>query len=114
MLLAVVTISLTGCGRMGLPSAGPPDVELVEVVQRDVPITKDWVATLDGLVLRFVPRAGLLIRQNYTNGGFVRKGEQLFEVDPRLFQAHWTQLREIFSRPPWICNRPKRHWGRQS
>jgi hypothetical protein len=42
-VLIVGTILLTGCGKMGLPPAGPPDVEVVEVVQRDVPITRDWV-----------------------------------------------------------------------
>ena len=49
-LLTVGTMLSTGCGKMGLPPAGPPDVEVVEVVQKDVPITKEWVATLDGLV----------------------------------------------------------------
>jgi multidrug efflux pump subunit AcrA (membrane-fusion protein) len=89
MFLAVVTMLLTGCGTMGLPPAGPPEVEVVEVVQKDVPITKDWVATLDGFVNAQIRAqvAGLLIKQNYTNGAFVRKGQPLFEIDPRPFQA---------------------------
>jgi RND family efflux transporter MFP subunit len=89
MLLAVVTMLLTGCGTMGLPPAGPPDVEVVEVAQKDVPITKEWVATLDGFVNAQIRAqvAGLLIKQNYINGGFVKKGQPLFEIDPRPFQA---------------------------
>ncbi len=89
MLLAVVTMFWTGCGTMGLPPAGPPGVEVVEVAQKDVPISKEWVATLDGFVNAQIRAqvAGPLIKQNYTNGGYVRKGEPLFEIDPRPFQA---------------------------
>jgi membrane fusion protein, multidrug efflux system len=78
-----------GCGSMALPPAGPPDVEVVQVVQKDVPITKDWVATLDGLVNANIRAqvAGLLVKQNYTNGAFVPKGTPLFSIDPRPFQA---------------------------
>ena len=92
-LLAIGTMHSTGCGKMGLPPAGPPDVEVVEVVQRDVPITKDWVATLDGLVNAQIRAqvSGLLLKQNYTNGAFVRTGVPLFQIDPRPFQAALDQ-----------------------
>jgi membrane fusion protein, multidrug efflux system len=78
-----------GCGSMALPPAGPPDVQVVQVVQKDVPITQNWVATLDGLVNANIRAqvAGLLIKQNYTNGAFVAKGAPLFLIDPRPFQA---------------------------
>ena len=81
--LLVGAMLSTGCGKMGLPPAGPPDVEVVEVVQQDVPITKDWVATLDGLVNAQIRAqvAGLLLKQSYPNGAFVRKGAPLFEID---------------------------------
>src|SRR5271170_3564796 len=83
----------TGCGKMGLPPAGPPDVEVVEVVQKDVPITKEWVATLDGLVNAQIRAqvTGLLLKQNYTNGAYVRSGAPLFQIDPRPFQATLDQ-----------------------
>ena len=50
------------------------------MVQQDVPITKEWVATLTGLVNADIRAQvnGYLIRQNYPNGAFVRKGAQLF------------------------------------
>jgi len=87
--LTAGTILSTGCGKMGLPPAGPPDVEVVEVVQKDVPITKDWVATLNGLVNAQIRAqvTGLLLKQNYINGAYVRSGVPLFQIDPRPFQA---------------------------
>jgi RND family efflux transporter MFP subunit len=94
-VLIVGTMMSSGCGKMGLPPAGPPDVEVVEVVQQDVPITKNWVATLDGLVNAQVRAqvSGVLLRQNYTNGAFVKKGAPLFEIDPRPFQASLDQAK---------------------
>jgi membrane fusion protein (multidrug efflux system) len=94
-LLAVGMMLSVGCGKMGLPPAGPPDVEVVEVAQKDVPITKDWVATLDGLVNAQIRAqvAGLLLKQSYANGGLVRTGAPLFEIDPRPFQAALDQAK---------------------
>jgi membrane fusion protein (multidrug efflux system) len=93
--LSAGTILSAGCGKMGLPPAGPPDVEVVEVVQKDVPITKDWVATLDGLVNAQIRAqvTGLLLKQNYTNGAYVRSGAPLFQIDPRPFQATLDQAK---------------------
>ena len=80
---------------MGLPPAGPPDVEVVEVLQQDVPITRNWVATLDGLVNAQVRAqvSGVLIGQNYANGAYVKKGTPLFQIDPRPFQASLDQAK---------------------
>ena len=74
---------------MALPPAGPPDVQVVPVVEKDVPITKDWVATLDGKVNANIRAqvAGLLTKQSYVNGAYVPKGTPLFLIDPRPFQA---------------------------
>jgi membrane fusion protein (multidrug efflux system) len=95
IFLTVGTVLSTGCGKMGLPPAGPPEVEVVTVVQKDVPITRDWVATLDGLVNAQVRAqvAGLLLKQNYANGAYVRKGAPLFQIDPRPFQAALDQAK---------------------
>jgi RND family efflux transporter MFP subunit len=95
VVLIVATMLLTGCGKMGLPPAGPPDVEVVEVVQKDVPITKEWVATLDGLVNAQIRAqvTGLLLKQNYINGGYVKSGVPLFQIDPRPFQATLDQAK---------------------
>jgi len=93
-LLALAAAVPAGCGKMGLPPAGPPDVEVVEVVQRDVPITKEWVATLNGLVNAQIRAqvTGLLLKQDYTNGAVVKQGTPLFQIDPRPFKAALDQV----------------------
>lgn len=67
----------------------PPEVEVMTVVQKDVPIYGEWVATLDGLVNATIQAQvqGYLIKQNYMEGDYVTKGSLLFEIDPRPFQA---------------------------
>jgi membrane fusion protein (multidrug efflux system) len=70
-------------------------VEVATVVQRDTPIYSEWVAILDGFVnAQIQPRvAGYIIRQNYKEGSVVRKGEVLFEIDPRPFKAALDQAK---------------------
>jgi len=67
----------------------PPAVEVAKVEQRDVPVYGEWIGTLAGLVNAEVKAqvTGYLIRQDYKEGSFVRKGQLLFEIDPRPFQA---------------------------
>src|SRR5262249_27734463 len=82
-----------GCGTKQQAASAPPAVEFIQVVQKDVPVTKEWVATLDGFVNAQIRAQvkGLLIKQDYTDGSFVRKGSALFEIDPRPFQATLDQ-----------------------
>ena len=89
LVLWAATDWLAGCETKQQAATGPPAVEVVQVVQKDVPITKEWVATLDGFVNAQIRAQvkGLLIKQNYTNGAYVQKGSSLFEIDPRPFQA---------------------------
>jgi len=89
---------LQGCSGESANVAGPPpppEVLVANVTQKDVPIYGDWVATLDGYVnANIQPQvSGYLIRQNYREGASVRKGEVLFEIDPRPFQAALDQAR---------------------
>jgi len=88
--LAIVGIFASGCNRGRAASALPtPEVEVATVVQRDVPVFSEWVATLDGYVnAQIRPQvSGYIIKQNYTEGSLVRKGQVLFEIDPRPFVA---------------------------
>ena len=64
-------------------------VEVTEVVRKDVPIFSEWVGSVDGLVNATIRAqvTGYLMKQNYTEGEVVRKGQVLFEIDPRTFQA---------------------------
>jgi RND family efflux transporter MFP subunit len=79
-----------GCGSpKAAPAIPSPEVEVASVVQKDVPIFSEWVATLDGYInAQIQPQvAGYVIRQTYKEGSFVRKGQILFQIDPRPFQA---------------------------
>lgn len=72
-----------------------PEVEVVQVEQQDVPIIHEWIGTFDGLVNADVRAqvTGYLLRQGYEEGAFVKKGQLLFQIDPRPFQALLDQAR---------------------
>lgn len=87
-------LSLAGCGQN--PQAAPPpppEVQVVPVEQKDVPIFGEWVATLDGYVNADIrPQVtGYLLKQTYREGTVVKKNAVLFEIDPRPFQAALEQ-----------------------
>ena len=71
------------------PKTSVPAVEVVQVEQKDVPIYAESIGTLDGLVNADVRAqvTGYLVEQGYKEGSFVRKGQLLFQIDPRPFQA---------------------------
>lgn len=71
------------------PPPPPPSVEVAEVVQRDVPIHQEWVGILDGMVNAQILAqvTGYLIKQHYQEGQLVKKGQLLYEIDPKVFQA---------------------------
>ena len=75
------------------PGAAPV-VEVVQVEQKDVPIFGEWIGTLDGYTNADVRAqvTGYLLRQGYQEGAFVKKGQLLFEVDPRPFRAALDQV----------------------
>jgi membrane fusion protein (multidrug efflux system) len=70
-----------------------PDVEVVQVEQKDVPIYGEWIGTLDGFTNADVRAqvTGYIMRQGYQEGAFVKKGQLLFEIDPRPFHAALDQ-----------------------
>jgi membrane fusion protein (multidrug efflux system) len=84
-----------GCGKSAPPKPPPPDVQVIQVEQKDVPVWSEWIGTLDGLVnAQIKPQVtGYLLRQTYTDGDFVKKGQLLFEIDPRTFQAALDQAK---------------------
>jgi membrane fusion protein (multidrug efflux system) len=77
----------------GAQPGASPDVEVVQVEQKDVPIFGEWIGTLDGFTNADVRAqvTGYLLRQGYREGAFVKKGQLLFEIDPRPFQAELDQ-----------------------
>ena len=80
-------------GKETPPPARPPEVEVAQVEQKDVPIYSEWIGTADGLINADIKAqvTGYLLRQDYKEGSFVQKGQLLFEIDPRPFQAALDQ-----------------------
>src|SRR5947208_14406349 len=95
VIATVILLGSVGCGKSDQPQARPPEVEVVQVEQKDVPIWNEWVGTLEGLVnAQIKPQVlSYLLRQTYKEGSFVRKGELLFEIDPRTFQVALDQTK---------------------
>jgi len=96
-LVTLLTLPLFFFACKGSPPPQPtaPEVAVARVVQRDVPIVHEWVGTLDGMVNAQIKAqvTGYLLRRNYSEGAVVRKGQLLFEIDPRTFQAVLDQAR---------------------
>ena len=98
LLAAASLLSAVGCSNSNVKAAAPPPppvVEVAPVIQRDVPVQGQWVGTLDGYVnAQISPQvSGYLIRQDYQEGALVKKGQVLFEIDPRPFQAVLDQAK---------------------
>jgi len=90
-LAGTALVGTVGCASNTNASSTPPpqDVEVAVVRQKDIPIEREWIGTLDGMVNAAVKAqvVGNLLTQNYVEGSFVRKGQLLFEIDPRPLQA---------------------------
>lgn len=88
---------LPGCRNTNAspPAAAPADVSVVTVEPERVALTSDWIATLDGYVnAQIRPQvSGYLVKRDYEEGAVVRKGDVLFEIDPRPFDAAVAQAR---------------------
>ena len=96
LILVFVLTLTTGCGKKeAVVAAAPPEVEVAAVVQQDVPIYTECISTLDGYInAQIQPQVtGYLTKQNYREGTFVQKGEVLFEIDPRPFEASLQQAK---------------------
>lgn len=88
--------TLVSCGKEKVTAAAPvPEVEVTPVLQQDVPVYTECISTLDGYVnAQIQPQvSGYLLRQNYSEGTVVNKGDTLFEIDPRPFQAALEQVK---------------------
>jgi RND family efflux transporter MFP subunit len=86
---------LAACRSRQAPVPPPVEVEVASVTQRNVPLFGEWVATLDGYVnAQIQPQVtGYVVSQNYKEGSFVRKGQLLFQIDMRPFQAVLDQAK---------------------
>jgi membrane fusion protein (multidrug efflux system) len=96
LFVALFLVSVGGCGKKEVHAqAPPPEVRVIEVLSQDVPVFQEWVTQLNGPVnADITPKVlGYLLKQDYTNGSPVRKGQLLFEIDPRPFVAALDQAK---------------------
>src|SRR3954462_8630097 len=96
VLLMVPFLMFGGCEKKEAEAPpAPPSVKIVDVVQQDVPIYSEWVAQLNGDTnAQIMPKVqGYVLTQNYKEGFFVDKGQLLFEIDPRPFEADMDQAK---------------------
>jgi membrane fusion protein (multidrug efflux system) len=106
LLGALVCLS---CAKKQAPVPAPPAVEVATVIQKDVPITKEWIGSLDGFVNADIrPQVtGYVLRQVYQEGTFVRRSEVLFEIDPRQFQAALDQAKGFLGQNEAVLGKAK-------
>lgn len=101
LLVTLFALFLSGCEEAKeQPAPSPPTVEVAEVAQQDVPIRKEWVGTLDGMVNAQILAqvTGYLIKQNYREGEWIKQGQLLYEIDPRPFQAALNEAKANLAR----------------
>jgi membrane fusion protein (multidrug efflux system) len=98
-LSVVAAGCLSGCKPKAPPAPPPPLVETAPVTQADVPIYHEWIGSLDGLVNAQIRAqvVGYLVKQDYREGDPIKKGDMLFEIDPRPFQAALDQAKGILA-----------------
>jgi RND family efflux transporter MFP subunit len=93
--MCLTALALVNCKGETASAPPPPlvQVEVADVIQKDVPIQKEWVGTTDGSnnALIRAQVSGYLLHRPYTEGSFVKKGDLLFELDPSKFQMALDQ-----------------------
>src|SRR4030095_10978751 len=89
LTLALLTTAACSTRTSAKTPQPAPDVEVAAVEPRDVPVYREWIGTLDGMVNAAIKAqvTGYLLTQNYVEGSHVTKGQLLFEIDPRSYRA---------------------------
>jgi membrane fusion protein (multidrug efflux system) len=98
LTLALLALAATACGPKKPPPPPPPDVLVTEVKQQDVPIYNEYVGQLDASVNATIQARvqGYLLSQNYKEGQPINKGDVLFQIDHRPFEAALAQVKAAF------------------
>jgi membrane fusion protein (multidrug efflux system) len=115
ILVSLFLLIIAACQKE--KPAGPPpapEVEVAEVVRKDIPIVHEWVGTADGLVNATIRAqvTGYLIRQAYHEGDLVKKGQVLFEIDPRPFRAALNQAQGTLAQMEALHENARANLGR--
>src|SRR3981189_1161487 len=115
----IVALLLAGAAchkATALPPPPPPAVQVTDVLQRDVPIYREWVGSLDGFVNTDIkPQVeGYVRKQVYQEGTFVAQGELLFLIDPRNYKAIADQAKSTLDRDVAALAKARLEGGRGS
>src|SRR5690242_9947576 len=89
-------LGLTSCSRKSAPPvSAAPEVLVTTVQPRDVPRVLERVATLDGFINANINAQvqGYIVSRDYQEGSLVKKGDLLFQIDPRPFEAALGQAK---------------------
>jgi membrane fusion protein (multidrug efflux system) len=99
LLPVCAALGLCGCEKAAPPAAPTPTVEVVAVAQKDVPIYREAVGTLEGDVNSTISAqvSGYLLSRNYTEGTPVTNGQVLFQIDPAPFRAELDKAKSQLS-----------------
>ena len=97
LVCGACAIFLSGCSKLRpeMPKFGPQEVLVTEVIQKDVPVIREWIGSLDGSVNADIRArvSGYLVSQNYKEGTFVHQGDLLFQIDPSTYEAAVEQAK---------------------
>ena len=87
--LVLPALFAAGCKKKPVMPPPPPEAQVITLAPTNVPIFEEWIGTLDGFVNAQIHAqvTGYLLTQNYAEGSAVKKGDLLFQIDPRPFQA---------------------------
>lgn len=92
---AVLLSAITACSKKEEAAVAPPEVEVVAIEQKDVPLHREWVGTLEGEVNATIGAqvSGYLLERNYNEGMIVTNGQILFQIDKAPFEAALAKAR---------------------
>jgi len=96
LVAAILVNVVTRSGaKASVQAPSAPVVQVAAVEEKDVPVYGEWIGTLTGQVNADVKGqvTGYLLKRNYEEGSYVRKGQLLFEIDPRPLQAALDQAK---------------------
>ncbi len=98
-VLAALVFAL-GCDSGAPPPPPAPEVLVVEVAARDVPVVSEWLGTTEGSVDADIraQASGYLISRDYEEGQSVKTGDLLFRIDPRTYRATLEEARGELAR----------------
>jgi membrane fusion protein, multidrug efflux system len=99
VVICMTVIIICACHEDKRAAMPPPEVQVAEIITKDVPIINEWVGSTDGLVNATIRAqvTGYLITQDYTEGELVKKGSILFRIDPRPFRDALDQAKGVLS-----------------